>query len=181
MVQRTPGASKGYLMRVYAISHAATSLLIKRRFPAASLWALLVSVQAIELLWVVFVYAGIERPVYTRDSVHLGFLPYSHSVGSTVVIAVLTWAWIKFGRNSRVVAIAVAIGILSHVLLDIVHHERDIAIIILNILDLPLMFPRPGTGAMLAQYPAVLPTIILTQILLTWWAVARLARRARSA
>jgi hypothetical protein len=124
------------------------------------------------------------------------------------------------------VAIAVAIGILSHVLLDIVHHEPDIALlpigagprfglglagapvwdfvveliycvlcwfafrgskglllalIVLNIMDLPLMFPRPGTGAMLAQYPAVLPTIILTQILLTWWAVARFAGRARSA
>ena len=56
-----------------------------------------------------------------------------------------------------------------------------IATIVLNIMDLPLMFPRPETGAMLAQYPAVLPTIILTQILLTWWGVAHFARRARSA
>ena len=35
---------------------------------------------------------------------------------------------------------------------------------------------RPGIGMLLAQYPAVLPTVILAQILVTWWAVAYFSR-----
>jgi hypothetical protein len=46
---------------MYAISHAATALALKRQFPTALLWPLLICVQAIELLWVAFVYAGVER------------------------------------------------------------------------------------------------------------------------
>ena len=45
---------------MYAISHATTALALKRRYPIAGMWSLLVSVEAVELLWVVFIYAGIE-------------------------------------------------------------------------------------------------------------------------
>ncbi len=54
-----------------------------------------------------------------------------------------------------------------------------IAIVVFNLSDLPLMFPRPGAGAMLAEHPAVLPTVILFQIILTWLAVWYLARSHR--
>jgi len=206
---------------MYAMTHAVTTLLIKKRYPSASLWALLVSVQAIELLWVVFVYAGIERPEYTADTVHLNFLPYSHSIASAALVALLAWAWLRIGRGQRLLATAVAIGVVSHVVLDIIHHEPDIAllpmaagprlglglalhpaidflvevlycvgcwlvfrgslgllvaIVVFNVWNLPLMFPRPGTGMLLAQHPAVLPTVILAQILVTWWAVAHFSR-----
>ena len=42
-------------------THAATALIIKKRFRSASIWSLLVSVQAIELLWVAFVSFGALR------------------------------------------------------------------------------------------------------------------------
>jgi hypothetical protein len=207
---------------MYAITHAATALIIKKRFRSAPMWPLLVSVQAIELLWVAFVYVGIEHVSYTPDAVHLDFLPYSHSVGSTAAVALLAWLFVRYRQHQPAVAVALVLGIASHVFLDIVHHEPDIAllplrlgprlglglatwpvadllaellygtmcwfifgggngllvaIVGLNLMDIPLMFPRPGTGAMLAERPLVLPTIILVQIVLTWFAVWYFARR----
>ena len=46
---------------MFAIDHAATALLIKRRYPSVPLTPILVSVQAMELAWVGFNYLGIER------------------------------------------------------------------------------------------------------------------------
>lgn len=206
---------------MYAITHASTALAIKRRWPTTGLWPLLISVQAIEILWVVFVYAGIERPEYTADSVHLNFLPYSHSIGSTALVALGFWVYARFGLGNRRLATALAVGVMSHVVLDIIHHEPNImllpapigprlgldlqgvpaldfvvellycvacwwifrgtkgllvGVVLLNLMNLPLMFPRPGTGTMLAARPAVLPTVILFQILLTWAVVWLLGR-----
>lgn len=209
---------------MYAITHASTALAIKRRWPTAGLWLLLISVQAIEILWVVFVYAGIERPEYTANGVHLNFLPYSHSIGSTVLVALGLWAYARFALGNRPLATALAVGVMSHVLLDLIHHEPNImllpaavgprlglnlqgvpaldfvvellyciacwwifrgttallvAIVLLNLMNLPLMFPRPGSGTMLGAHPAVLPTVILFQIVLTWTVVWFLARNTR--
>lgn len=211
---------------MYAITHAATALLIKRRFTRAGLWPLLVGTQAIELLWVVFVYAGIEHVRYTRDAVHLDFLPYSHSVVSALVVALLAAAAIRYRHSEPTLAVAVPLAVISHVILDLIHHEPDIAllpvpfgplfglglasfpaadlvvetaygalcwylfrgrpslflaIVVLNILNAPLMFPRPGTGALLAAHPRILPTVILAQIALTWVAVWYFAREPRPA
>jgi hypothetical protein len=209
---------------MYAIAHASTALAIKRRWPTAGLWPLLIAVQAIEALWVVFVYAGIERPEYTANAVHLSFLPYSHSIGSAALVALGFWAYARFGLGNRALATALAVGVMSHVVLDIIHHEPNImllpaaigprlglnlqgkpaldfvvellyciacwwifrgtigllvAMVVLNLMDLPLMFPRPGTGTMLAAHPAILPTVILVQILLSWIVVWLLARKTR--
>ena len=46
---------------MFATDHAATALLIKRRFPSVPIAPLLVSVHAMELAWVTFNYLGIER------------------------------------------------------------------------------------------------------------------------
>jgi hypothetical protein len=46
---------------MFAINHAATALLLKRRFPDVSLLTLLLSVQAMEFAWVVLNYVGVER------------------------------------------------------------------------------------------------------------------------
>ena len=125
---------------MYAVSHAATALPIKRRFPQAGLWTLLIAVQAIELLWVVFTYAGIEHIVVSGERIHLGFLPYSHSVGSTLALAGVVWLTIRVLTHDSRVATALAIGIVSHILLDIIQHEPDIRL-------LPLASgPRLGLG-----------------------------------
>jgi hypothetical protein len=46
---------------VLAVDHAATALLLKRRFPAVSIVPMLVAVQAMELTWAVLNYLGVER------------------------------------------------------------------------------------------------------------------------
>jgi hypothetical protein len=166
----------------------------------------------VELLWVVFSYLGIEHARITPNSVHLDFLPYSHSVATGLLLAALAWGMGKSVRRSTV-GTAIALGILSHIALDIIHHEPDIAllplawgprlglnlqgypvldfvvelafcvacwkifdgsrglligIVIFNILNLPLMFPRSGSFAPLVDHPMLLPTLILVQIVATW-------------
>ncbi|HEY7235917.1 MAG TPA: hypothetical protein VH539_17300 [Gemmatimonadaceae bacterium] len=210
---------------MYAITHTTTALLIKRRWPSAGLWPLLISVQAIELLWVLFVYTGIERPEYTANAIHLNFLPYSHSVGSTMLVALGVWAYARYGMGNRALATALAVGVMSHVILDIIHHEPNImllpaavgprlglnlqgvplldfvvellycvacwwifrgtigllvGIVVLSLMNLPLMFPRAGTGTLLARHPAILPTVILAQIVMAWVVVWYLARMPRA-
>jgi len=54
---------------MFAVDHAATALLIKRRYPSVSLTPILVSVQAMELAWVGLNYLGIERTT-TEATVH---------------------------------------------------------------------------------------------------------------
>ena len=46
---------------MFAINHAATALIFKRRFEDVSLVALLLSVQAMEFAWVALNYLGVER------------------------------------------------------------------------------------------------------------------------
>jgi hypothetical protein len=204
----------------YAISHASAALVFKRKYPRVGLWPLLIAVQFVELLWIVFTYLGIEHVRITGDHVHLDFLPYSHSVFTGAFLAALAWGAGKLVRRSNVGA-AIALAILSHIVLDIIHHEPNIAllpiawgprlgmnlqgyplfdiivelvfcvacwklfggskglligIVIFNLLNIPLMFPRPGTGAMLAQHPSLLPTIILIQVVSSWLLVWLLAR-----
>jgi hypothetical protein len=184
------------------------------------LWPLLIAVQFVELLWMAFTYLGIEHVRIAGDQVHLDFLPYSHSVFTGAFLAGLAWGAGKLVRRSNVGA-AIALAILSHIVLDIIHHEPNIAllpvawgprlglnlqgyplvdfivellfciacwklfggskglligIVIFNLLNIPLMFPRPGTGPMLVQHPALLPTIILIQVVASWLLIWFLGR-----
>ncbi len=120
------------------------------------------------------------------------------------------------------VGIAIALGIFSHIVLDIIHHEPNIAllpmalgprlglnlqgyplldfivelgfcigcwkifggsrglligIVIFNLINIPLMFPRPGSLTPIIEHPAVLPTLILVQIVSTWLLVWWFGRR----
>jgi hypothetical protein len=128
----------------YPISHASAALVLKRKFPRVGLIPLLISVQAVELLWIIFSYLSIERAVITPDAVHLSFLPYSHSIATGVLLAALVWGMGKSARRSTV-GVAIALGILSHIALDIIHHEPDIAL-------LPLAW-GPRIGLNLQGYP----------------------------
>lgn len=108
------------------------------------LWALLISVQLVELLWIIFSYLKIEHARITPDAVHLDFIPYSHSIGTAAFLAALAWGMGKSVHRSTV-GVAIALGILSHVVLDIIHHEPDIAL-------LPMAW-GPRLGLNLQAYP----------------------------
>ena len=79
---------------MFAVDHAATALLIKRRFPSVSLTPMLLSVQAMELARVGLNYLGVERTttetfVRSVAEIHLEYMPFSHSVATAVGGALL--------------------------------------------------------------------------------------------
>jgi membrane-bound metal-dependent hydrolase YbcI (DUF457 family) len=118
---------------MFAINHAATGLIIKKIYPDAPITAILVSVQLIEILWVVLNYLGIEKTttenkVQSVSDVHLEYMPFSHSVVSTVVLAAGAWILFALGFKEADVGIAVALGVFSHLVLDLISHARDIVI-----------------------------------------------------
>jgi len=118
---------------MFAVDHAATALLIKRRFPSVPLTPVLVSVQAMELAWVGLNYLGIERTTTASSvrsvvDIHLAYMPFSHSVATAVGGALLAWLVIEKGLGRPLVGRAIGIGIVSHLVLDVMTHARDIAL-----------------------------------------------------
>ena len=130
---------------MFAIDHAATALLVKRRFPSVSMAPLLVSVQAMELAWVTLNYLGVERTttestVRSVADIHLAYMPYSHSIGTVLVAALAAWLIIEKGFHRAILGRAVALGIVSHLILDLLTHGHDI------VLWPGLASPRLGLG-----------------------------------
>jgi membrane-bound metal-dependent hydrolase YbcI (DUF457 family) len=118
---------------MFAIDHAATALLVKRRYPSVPMTPLLVSVQAMELAWVGLNYLGIERTttestVRSVADIHLAYIPYSHSVGTAVGAAALAWLTIEKGFGRAALGRAVGLGIVSHLILDLATHGHDIVL-----------------------------------------------------
>ncbi len=116
---------------MFAIDHAATALLIKRKFPEEPIAPILVSVQLMELLWVGFNLLGLERTttepvVRSVSDIHLSFIPYSHSVASAVVLALLAWLVGRVGFRRPRLSLALALGVVSHLVLDLLTHAPDI-------------------------------------------------------
>ncbi|SHH73028.1 hypothetical protein SAMN04488109_5009 [Chryseolinea serpens] len=206
---------------MYAINHAATSLLLKKDRQAVPILPLLISTQVVELFWVVFNYLGIEHFSVSNGKLHLDFLPYSHSIFSSVLLSLISYGIIRWIIRNKPLALPFALGVLSHVALDILFHEKDIqlspfsqtpvwglgiisfpflnfvleflygifcwwyfkgntrllaAILIFNVLDLPVMLASGESLDIFIVHPALLPTFILLQILISWYLVAKFSR-----
>ena len=118
---------------MFAIDHAATALLLKRRFPAVRIAPMLVAVQAMELAWVALNYLGVERTttapvVRSVADIQLAYMPYSHSVATALAAALLAWLVIEVGLGRPMLARAVGLGIASHLVLDLLTHGHDIVL-----------------------------------------------------
>jgi hypothetical protein len=118
---------------MFAVDHAATALLIKRRYPSVSMAPLLLSVQAMDLAWVGLNYLGIEQTttettVRSVADIHLAYMPYSHSVGTAAGAAVLVWLILEKGFGRAILGRAVGLGIVSHLILDLATHGHDIVL-----------------------------------------------------
>jgi hypothetical protein len=86
-----------------------------------------------ELAWVGLNYGGIERTeteatVQTVADIHLAYMPYSHSVLTALFAALLVWFCVEKGAGFAALGRALALGIVSHLVLDLVTHDRDIAL-----------------------------------------------------
>jgi len=118
---------------MFAVDHAATALLLKRRYPSVPMLPLLLSVQAMELAWVVLNYLGVERTttepsVRSVADIHLSFIPFSHSVATACCAAALAWIVLELGFGRPTLGRAVGLGIISHLVLDLLTHAHDIAL-----------------------------------------------------
>jgi len=118
---------------MFAVDHAATALLLKRRYPSVPIAPLLLAVQAMELAWVALNYLGVEHTttepvVRSVADIHLAWMPYSHSVMTALGASMLAWVGIEFGMGRRVLGRAVGLGIASHLVLDLLTHAHDIVL-----------------------------------------------------
>ena len=118
---------------MFAVDHAATALILKRRYPTVPMSALLISVQTMELAWVLLNFLGVERTtteraVRTVADIHLAYMPYSHSVATAVGAALLAWVVVEFGFGRAALGRALGLGIASHLVLDLLTHAHDIAL-----------------------------------------------------
>lgn len=116
---------------MFAINHAATALVIKRKFPGARMFWLLISVQLIEFLWVIFNLFGIEgistnREVTYIGDIHLHSLEFSHSVLVSILLAFVTYLVIRYLIKQKSLALPFSLGVLSHIVLDLLTHAKDI-------------------------------------------------------
>jgi membrane-bound metal-dependent hydrolase YbcI (DUF457 family) len=152
---------------MFAVDHSATALLIKDRYPSVPMLPLLLSVQAVEIAWVGLHYAGLEHTttagtVQSVAGIHLAYMPYSHSVATVAAAALAAWWTIERGLGRRALGRAVALGIASHLVLDIATHAPDIE------LWPGSPFPRLGTG-LYSGAPSAAFAVELLYGVLCWW------------
>jgi hypothetical protein len=152
---------------MFAINHAATALIIKKEFINVPILWLLISVQFMEILWVILNFLRVERTTtekkvrYVGD-VHLSFMPFSHSIVTMVAVALLAWLIIGKGFGLPDAGIAVGIGVISHLILDLITHSKDIVIAPF------IKSPKFGLG-LYAKYPIVAFILEIGYGIICWW------------
>lgn len=152
---------------MFAIDHAATALLVKRRYPSVPLAPLLIAVQAMELAWVALNYLGIERTttepvVRSVADIHLSYMPYSHSVASGLGAALVAWLVFEYGFGRAMLGQAVALAIASHLILDLATHAHDI------VLWPGRLTPALGLG-LYASAPVAAFAVEVVYGVVCWW------------
>lgn len=132
--------------------HFAAGLALKAKEPKAPMWAILVGVGLLDLLFGPFVLLGIERASITPGSApgfSLDHIDWSHSLAMSLVWSALFGAC--FLRAGSRVAAVMALAVFSHFLLDLPMHPPDLA-----------LWPGAGTHLGVGLWRA-LPT--------GWWSV----------
>ena len=152
---------------MFAINHAATALIIKKAFPGVAIPWILLSVQLVEFIWVFLNLLGVERTrtkntvTYVGD-ISLEHMPYSHSVVSMAGIAILSWFIIAEGFNNPELALAFSLGVMSHLVLDLITHAKDI--------QLAPLVPEPRFGlGLYANFPLRAFFLEIGYGFLCWW------------
>lgn len=115
------------------IGHFAVGFASKPAAPRTPLPWLLVAPNFLDVLWPVFVLAGIERasidPGNTAFTpLDLAYMPWSHSLVMAIVWSVLFALAYRLRHRDRRGAVVLAIGVFSHWVLDWVTHRPDMGI-----------------------------------------------------
>ncbi len=109
--------------------HLAAAMAMKAKEPRAPTWALALGVGFVDVLFGIFVLAGIERASLTPGvppGFRLDFIDWSHSLAMSLVWALLFGA--LFLRRGRAVALWCGFAVFSHFLLDLLMHPHDLAL-----------------------------------------------------
>jgi len=137
------------------LGHYAMAFAAKKAAPHTSLGTLFIAAQFVDLLWPVLVLAGVEHVrINPGDTVMtpLDFYdyPYSHSMLTGILFAVLSGLVYWMARRRKDGAIAVGACVFSHWILDLIAHRPD----------LPL-FPGSGTRLGLGLWNSAIGTIVV--------------------
>ena len=113
------------------IGHFATALAARRVAPRPSLGWLFAACQLPDLLWPLFVLAGLERfHIVPENSQFLVLVfdhyPWSHSLAMDVLWAVLLGGLYAALRRDRRGALVIGALVLSHWILDWITHRPDL-------------------------------------------------------
>jgi hypothetical protein len=114
------------------IGHFAVAFAAKRVAPRASLGATFVAAQLADLLWPIFLLLGVERvrisPTPQSPFLTLDFTsyPWSHSLVTELALGVALGALAFAVTRDRRAAVALALLVPSHWILDLVVHVPDL-------------------------------------------------------
>ena len=127
------------------IGHYAPALVLKGKYKAAGLGALFIAVQFVDILFFPFDLLGLERYSiehgYTEAShLNLAYYPYTHGLLSTLIWAALGYLLYKYVFNSsKGAAIAISLAVISHWVMDLIVHTKDLPLLLDN-------SPKVGLG-----------------------------------
>jgi hypothetical protein len=114
------------------VGHYSASFLGKTLAPRVPLWTFLLAAQLVDVAWAVFILLGVERfhldPSLPSNPLVLDFMPYTHSLLGAAAWGALAAAivWARFGTARA--AVAVALVVCSHWLLDVLVHRADMTL-----------------------------------------------------
>jgi hypothetical protein len=115
------------------VGHVALGFVGKTLAPRVSLAWLVLCTQLADVLWPLFLLAGIEHarivPGITAASpLDLYDYPYSHSAGALLVWSVLAASPWLYGRRFREAAVVFG-AVFSHFVLDVISHRPDVPLV----------------------------------------------------
>lgn len=121
------------------VGHYAASLALKRIDKNASLGMLFLAVQFVDILFFPLVLMGIEHFTIVQNytpSTHfeLDFMPYTHSLLSSFLLAVGVYIVFRFIPSKETAkknktAIVMAVAVLSHWFFDLIVHTPDLPLL----------------------------------------------------
>jgi hypothetical protein len=116
------------------VGHYGVSFMAKAQEKSIPLWILFFAVQFVDVLWAIFIFAGIEKvrivPGFTATNpLDLYYMPYTHSLLGAALWSVFGFLVYKFLRGGAArPAIIVGLAIFSHWILDLIVHIPDLAL-----------------------------------------------------
>lgn len=122
--------------------HFGLAAAVKAKTPKVPLWALMLSTQLLDVVFVPFLLTGTETmdrvegtEVYGGSVIHAD---YTHSLAGALILAAIA-GWLASRRWGRRGGWTIGAMVMSHWMLDLLVHRRDLPILPGNLGDLPLL------------------------------------------